>query len=205
MKQALLIFAKNLIYGKVKTRLAATIGNDVALSVYQRLLKHTEAITNYLPVEKMVFYSDYIEKKDIWEHEVYNKQVQSGNDLGERMQNAFAYAFNEGNREIAIIGTDCLELTSAIIMNSFEWLKSNDVVIGPATDGGYYLLAMKKLHYPLFQNINWGTDEVLKQTLSICRQLNLSIYQLPQLSDIDIENDLGEAQKQLLYNKKSQE
>ena len=198
MKQAIIIFAKNLIYGQVKTRLATTIGNDMALSVYQHLLHHTASVVNYLPIDKIVFYSTILEEEDLWNKEVYKKQLQTGNDLGERMRNAFDYAFEQGNKEVAIIGTDCLEITSAIIMNAFAYLKNNDVVIGPASDGGYYLLAMKQAHHPLFQNIEWSTDEVLKMTLAICTQLNLTVHLLPQLSDVDNEHDLSEEQKIIL-------
>lgn len=201
MKQALLIFTKNLIHGQVKTRLAATIGNDMALTVYSHLLQHTASVTNYLPVEKIVFYSDNIEQRDAWSNEVYKKQVQSGNDLGDKMLNAFVYAFGQGNNAVAIIGTDCLQITSAIIMNAFAYLHNHDVVIGPANDGGYYLLAIKQMHHQLFQNIRWSSDEVLKQTLAICNQQNLSVYQLPELSDIDTENDLTEDLRQMLQRK----
>jgi rSAM/selenodomain-associated transferase 1 len=195
MKQAIIIFAKNLIYGQVKTRLAATIGNDSALVIYKRLLQHTESTTKNLPVDKIVFYSTSIEEQDIWNNEVFKKQIQSGNDLGERMQNAFRYAFQHGCMEAVIIGTDCVELTSGIIMNAFASLENNDIVIGPAKDGGYYLLAMKHMHHLLFKNINWSTDKVLKKTLSVCTQLSLTVYLLPELSDVDKEHDLNEEQK----------
>ncbi|MEO8415184.1 MAG: TIGR04282 family arsenosugar biosynthesis glycosyltransferase [Ginsengibacter sp.] len=198
MKKALLIFAKNPIYGQVKTRLAATIGNDNALTVYHHLLQLTASVTTNLPVDKWVFYSNTIEKQDIWNNQVYKKYVQSGQDLGERMENAFAYAFREGNEEVVIIGTDCPELTSAIIMNAFAWLKKYDVVIGPARDGGYYLLAMKQMHPLLFHHINWSTHLVLQQTVAVCENANLSVFQMPELSDIDKENDLSEAQKKML-------
>ena len=82
--------------------------------------------------------------------------------------------------------------------NLDAYLKNNDVVIGPASDGGYYLLAMKQAHYPLFQNIEWSTDEVLRMTLDICTQLNLTVHLLPQLSDVDNEHDLSEEQKIIL-------
>lgn len=203
MKQAIIIFAKNLIYGQVKTRLAATIGNDMALKVYQHLLHHTETVINCLPVEKIVFYSNAIEEQDIWTNEIYKKQVQLGNDLGERMHNAFAYAFHEGNKEVVIIGTDCLELSSTIIMNAFAYLQNHDVVIGPATDGGYYLLALKKMYSQLFQNITWSTNKVLKQTLAICENQNLLVHQLRELSDVDNENDLNDTQKQMPHIKLS--
>lgn len=201
MNQALIIFAKNLIYGQVKTRLAATIGNNMAMAVYRNLLQHTASVTSYLPLEKIVFYSNAVEEQDVWNIKLYKKQLQVGDDLGARMQNAFAYAFGQGNREVAIIGTDCLDLTSALIMNAFARLRNYDVVIGPASDGGYYLLAIKQMNLQLFQNITWSTHEVLKQTLAICNQQNLSVYQLPELSDIDNENDLTEEQKQVLQIK----
>lgn len=190
MKQAILIFAKNLVYGQVKTRLAATMGKDKALAVYRELLAHTKTVTDYLPPDKIVFYSHAVEEQDIWDNSIYKKQVQTGLDLGERMYNAFAYAFDIGNKEVVIIGTDCLEITSAIIMNAFAWLREHDVVIGPASDGGYYLLALKNKHPELFQKISWSTDKVLQQTIAVCNAQYLSVHLLPELSDIDTEMDL---------------
>ncbi len=195
MKHALLIFAKNMVSGHVKTRIAATMGNEAALAVYQSLLSHTIKVTNYLPFDKTVFYSSSIEANDLWNNEIYKKQIQSGSDLGSRMQNAFEHSFEEGNAAVAIIGTDCFEITSAIIMDAFAWLQTHDVVIGPATDGGYYLIAMKQMHRYLFQDIEWSTSEVLKNTLAICDKLNLSFHLLPPLSDVDTEVDLTEEQK----------
>lgn len=193
MKQTVLIFAKNLIHGEVKTRLAATAGNDVAFSVYEQLIKHTVGITSSLPVDKTVFYSKSIEPEDVWDSKIYRKKVQSGNDLGERMRNAFAGVFVEGYEKAAIIGTDCMELNSAIIIDAFACLDKHEVVIGPAKDGGYYLLAMKKLYVELFENINWSTHEVFSQTLEICKRLDLSTHLLPELSDIDDEDDLNKS------------
>ena len=190
MKQALLIFAKNLIYGEVKTRLAATVGNDAAFSVYKELLQYTKEITKDIPADKIIFYSNRIEEEGIWRNENCNKQIQMGNDLGERMQNAFAYAFENEYEEVNIIGTDCFELTSSIINDAFNRLKNYDVVIGPAKDGGYYLLGMKKLYSEIFQNILWSTDRVLQQTIAICKRESLSCHLLQVLSDIDDEKDL---------------
>lgn len=195
MKQALLIFAKNLVSGHVKTRIAATMGSETASAIYKSLLSHTKEVTNYLPVDKTIFYSSSIEVEDLWDNKIYKKQIQSGSDLGSRMQNAFEHSFEEGNAAVGIIGTDCFEITSAIIMNAFAWLKAHDIVIGPATDGGYYLLAMKQMHGELFKDIAWSTSEVLKNTLAICDKLNLSVYLLPQLSDVDTEADLTDEQK----------
>jgi len=190
MKEALLIFAKNIQYGKVKTRLAATIGNEQALFIYRQLIAHTVSITNKLSIDKIIFYSDSIVEKDEWENNIYQKKLQSGNDLGERMKNAFKSSFTGGYQKIIIIGTDCFDLNETIIEKGFGSLKDNDVVIGPATDGGYYLLGIKKFHREIFENIDWSTDKVLKQTIAIANQLNLSVFMLPELSDIDREEDL---------------
>lgn len=191
MKQSLLIFAKNEVFGKVKTRLADTLGNERALDVYQKLLKHTCTITKALPVHKIVFYSDYIEQQDLWSSTQYQKRVQQGEDLGLRMRNAFANVLDEGADRAVIIGTDCPDLSSGIIMEAFDKLNIYDIVIGPAKDGGYYLLAMKGLNSDLFYNIDWSTDLVLKQTLDICKSKKLSVHLLPVLADIDREEDLN--------------
>ena len=189
-KRVVLIFAKNLIHGAVKTRLAETIGNDRAFSVYKELLQHTKEIIKNIIADKIVFYSNNVEEKDIWNDKIFKKQLQSGNDLGERMQKAFDHAFDKGYEEVLIIGTDCFELTTSIINDAFSNLINNDIVIGPAKDGGYYLLGMKKLHGEMFQNIIWSTSLVLQQTLSVCIKQNLSYQLLQCLSDIDNEEDL---------------
>lgn len=190
MKQVLIIFAKNERYGQVKTRLADTTGHEIALSVYRQLLHHTCEVTRELPVKRIVFYSDYIDHDDLWSTTVYDKRVQFGHDLGERMKNAFANVFGEGAAQVVVIGTDCPELTTAIILDAFAHLNRHDVVIGPAKDGGYYLLAMKAVNNDLFRNIDWSTSLVLQQTLAICKQKDLSVFLLPELSDIDNEADL---------------
>lgn len=201
MKRALLIFVKNLIVGRVKTRLAATIGNTAALSVYRQLLIYTEKTVRDLSANKIVFYSVHPEGNDIWDINLYNKQAQTGIDLGERMQNAFSYAFEEGNNAIAIIGSDCLELSAEIIENAFSNLRHYDVVIGPAKDGGYYLLAIKQNHKELFRDIQWSTGEVLQKTIEACDKLKLRTYLLPELSDIDDEDDLKKTGTHITYIK----
>ena len=190
MRQALLIFVKNAVEGKVKTRLAATLGNNVALKVYSQLLEHTKKCTQLLSADKMIFYSEYLEDDDSWNIDVYHKEVQRGNNLGERMENAFEYAFAQGNDQVAIIGSDCFEISSEIIENAFAQLEHCEVVLGPALDGGYYLLGTKSLYRELFCDISWSTDQVLKQTIKCCTKLGLKITTLKELSDIDNEADL---------------
>jgi rSAM/selenodomain-associated transferase 1 len=188
-KQLLIIFVKNAVLGKVKTRLAATVGADKALKIYQVLLQRTYDITLTLPVTKAVYYSDSVEE-DIWNPPFYEKFVQSGADLGERMQNAFAQGFAAGYGQICIIGSDCYELTEQIIQQAFGKLTANDVVIGPADDGGYYLLGMKNLQNAFFSGKVWSTGSVLQDTLNNVKDAGLSVALLPELTDVDEEKDL---------------
>jgi rSAM/selenodomain-associated transferase 1 len=195
-KEALLIFAKNLVEGQVKTRLAASVGNEKAFSVYKQLLQHTVLITQDLPIDKIAFYTDFIEE-EIWKNNFYKKKIQHGNSLGKRMENAFKCSFTAGYEKVIIIGTDCFELNAEIIMSAFANLNKYDVVIGPATDGGYYMLGMKKEYPFLFRNIKWSTDEVFSKSIALCTKNRLSFSLLPELSDIDEEKDLQRYEKQL--------
>lgn len=190
-EQALLIFAKNPEAGKVKTRLAATMGNEAALAIYHQLLLRTASATECLPVDKFVFYSNHIGQEDAWKSKHYFKEVQQGSDLGERMTNAFASIFRKGYDQAVIIGTDCPDLSAGIIMDAFAYLQVHDVVIGPAEDGGYYLLGMKELHQGLFEDVRWSTGTVLHDTISKCAALQLNYHLLAVLRDIDEEKDLG--------------
>lgn len=188
MKNALIIFVRNPVLGKVKTRLAATIGDEKTLMLYKHLLQHTHAITLNLPVTKFVYYADYVNEEDLWNG--FEKRLQQGNDLGERMKNAFAELFEMGFKNICIIGSDCYELSNNTLMYAFEILNSTDAVIGPVTDGGYYVLGMNKPVTDFFSGKEWSTNTVFINTLKDAARLNLLIHQLPMLNDIDTENDL---------------
>lgn len=193
----LIIFVKNQSPGKVKSRLAQTIGNIAALQVYRELLKHTRKITEPLPINKVVFFSDFIEENNFWGSS-YEKQLQAGENLGMRMEQAFKWGFHEGYSQICIIGSDCYELNEQIVMQAFKVLDQKDAVIGPTHDGGYYLLGMQSLHSGLFQNKKWSTDTVASDTINDLRQLGLSWDRLVTLTDVDVEEDLPEALKALL-------
>ncbi|QCR23132.1 TIGR04282 family arsenosugar biosynthesis glycosyltransferase [Pontibacter sp. SGAir0037] len=190
MSRLLMLFVRNPELGKVKTRLAASIGEKQALDVYIRLLQHTRNITRNLAVDKLVYYAERVEEEDLWEKDIYQKQVQPDGDLGEKMQGAFAAAFKEGYTSVMIIGSDCLQLSQAVIEEAFNQLQTHDVVIGPAEDGGYYLLGMNKLYPYLFQDKRWSTEYVFPDTLQDVHQHNLSCFLLPTLSDIDHAEDL---------------
>ncbi len=184
----LLIFTRNPELGKCKTRLAATIGDEAALNSYKFLLDHTVTITKDLKVEKQVHYSEAIWKDDIWDNKLYHKKLQYGKDLGERMENAFKNGFDAGFEKIIIIGSDMYDLSQSDLEEAFEQLNKHDYVLGPAKDGGYYLLGMTSLKVELFQNKDWGTATVLPETMN-----NLEgedIFMLPTKNDIDLYEDI---------------
>ncbi|EZH71625.1 glycosyltransferase [Aquimarina atlantica] len=187
-KNLLLIFTRNPELGKCKTRLAATIGDQAALDIYKFLLQHTVDITKNLNVHKEVHYSVKIRDNDSWNPEVYTKKQQVGDDLGQRMEYAFAAGFANGYQNIIIIGSDMYDLTQKDIENAFLALASHEYVIGPAEDGGYYLFGMKSLNSQVFKNKTWGTETVLKDTLKNIQNKNLKL--LEERNDIDYYEDI---------------
>lgn len=191
MSQALIIFVKNPQLGKVKTRLANAIGPERALKVYEKLLQHTRQITMPVNAKLFVYYGSFVPELDEWPAATYEKRLQLQTDsLGERMLKAFEEVFAEGYEKVAIIGSDCLQLTPAIIEEGYTALGNNDVVIGPAMDGGYYLLGMTKLYPELFYNKIWSTSTVFSETIADTKALGLAVYELTRLSDVDNVGDL---------------
>lgn len=202
MNQALLIFIRNPVLGKVKTRLAKTMGDDKALFIYNQLLSHTHLVTRNLTCDKFLYYSDWVEQNDSWENDRFQKKIQHPGDLGERMAGAFHELFKEGYKKLLIIGSDCMELNEQIISNAFEILNNNEVVIGPSSDGGYYLLGMTAFFPELFLNKQWGSSTVLEDTLKDLSMSKTGVGKLVTLNDIDEEKDLSDSLRQLLsrYN-----
>lgn len=194
-KEALIIFARAPQKGKVKTRLAASVGEDTALAVYKLLLQHTKSVTENLSCDKYVFYADQIPGDDHWGND-YKKLLQLGTDLGEKMRNAFSRLFGEGYLRLVIIGSDCFELTEAILQLAFSLLDQNEMVIGPAQDGGYYLLGMKDGLKDIFNGVEWSTEKVLAQTKSQVLAKGYGHHLLPVLNDVDTIDDLP---KELLH------
>ena len=189
---AIIIFVRNPILGKVKTRLAKTIGDIEALKVYNSLLEHTMQQTENLTCDKFLFYDTIVGQNDIFDNNKYIKKIQTGNDLGEKMENAFQELFQIGYKNIIIIGSDLFDLNTNHIENAFLKMENHEVVIGPAEDGGYYLLGLKKIIPLIFKNKNWGTETVLKQTLENLTTFNVSF--LETLNDIDTFEDLEKHQ-----------
>jgi uncharacterized protein len=196
MKNALIIFIKNPQLGRVKTRLAQTVGNENALSIYQQLLSITRTIV--LPLNRVValhlFYADFINDSDEFDNQLFIKHLQVGSDLGERMQNAFQTVFEIATNAI-IIGSDCPTITPELLMNGFNRLEIYQYVLGACYDGGYYLMGMQKhcflkdKSFFVFEKIHWSTSSVYSETVARLTERDLSLYDLPILSDIDTEND----------------
>lgn len=193
-EKLLIIFVKNPVAGEVKTRLAASIGDMNALQVYKSLLSHTRSVASGVEADRQVWYSSKIDRRDAWESELFEKRLQTGNDLGERMANAFNHGFEQGYERIVIIGSDCAELTAGQIDEAYRQLESNDAVIGPSEDGGYYLLGLTQFQPEIFSGVEWSTSSVLEHTIKIFEQEKLSYKQLEILNDIDDEEDFKKSE-----------
>jgi rSAM/selenodomain-associated transferase 1 len=184
----IIIFARNPKLGCVKTRLAKTIGDFAALETYKILMKHTANVVQKSVVDKIVFYSEFIEKKDVWTKLRCKKAKQSEGDLGAKMQTAFEYAFGLGYKKVVIIGSDVYSLKTEHIDSAFAHLETHDAVIGPAQDGGYYLLGLNFTIPGLFKQKKWGTSSVLEDSLTDLNEFNVIL--LEPLNDIDTYEDL---------------
>ena len=185
---SVIIFIKNPALGKVKTRLAATIGDEAALAVYHKLSQRAREVALALDVPRHLFYSDFIDDNDAWDNALFIKKQQAGQDLGERMHLAFVDTLQTSNKAV-IIGSDCPLLTPQILQLALDQLEHYPFVLGPALDGGYYLLGMQKPTPGLFENIEWSTENVAKITLERMAEIGASCYLLPALPDIDVEED----------------
>tara|TARA_B110000971_G_scaffold221607_1_gene269453 strand:- start:6598 stop:7209 length:612 start_codon:yes stop_codon:yes gene_type:complete len=184
----LLIFTRNPELGKVKTRLAKTVGDETALKIYKFLLQKTRDISSKVTSDKAVYYSVKIRNNDIWDTNSYQKYQQLGEDLGLRMLNAFKNSFDAGYKKVLIIGSDLYDLSTERIDIAFNELDTNDVVIGPAEDGGCYLLGMNTLQENIFKNKDWGTDTVRKDTLVDLK--DKKVHLLSALNDVDVFEDI---------------
>lgn len=193
MNELLIVFCKNPILGKVKTRLAKKVGDNKALEIYKVLLSNALKVARGSSRDFAVYFHDHIDSNDFWRGARY-KQVQKGADIGERMDNAINDGLQKGYDSIVLIGADVYGLTSKIVDEAFEHLISNDVVIGPARDGGYYLIGMKAHNSKIFTLSEWSTPRVLKETLLLVKQEKATYHLVDELNDIDDIHDLKETE-----------
>lgn len=186
-KTLVIIFVKNIKLGKVKTRLAKTIGNQGAFDIYTALVKVTEVATQELTADKRIYFSESIVENQ-WINE--NKYVQNGIDLGARMKQAFKQGFEDGYNRIVLIGSDLPDITATHINQGLDALKDNHAVFGPAEDGGYYLIGLSKMNTSIFDNKPWSETTLLEKTLSELREHHTTFAILDTLNDIDTFKDL---------------
>ena len=182
-----IVFVKNIKLGTVKTRLAKTIGDLGAFEVYSELVKITEKATAQLDIDKRIYFSTAVVDSQ-WIGDF--KTVQNGADLGERMLNAFRDGFDAGYKKIVLIGSDLPDINETHIKKGIEALSENDVVFGPAEDGGYYLIGLSKIKESIFINKPWSQSSLLNETLQELQRLNVSVGTLASLNDIDTYEDL---------------
>lgn len=191
---AVLIFVRAPERGRVKTRLAAGIGAEAALRVYTRLAHHAVAQALALAPEAAVrvcFTPAHAgERVRRWLGEGPTYRPQGAGDLGERLERAFGEAFADGYESVLVIGSDLPDLSTTLLRHALRLLEEREAVLGPARDGGYYLLGLRR-HLPeLFQGIAWSTERVFAQTLARLRAAGIEPALLETLADVDVAADL---------------
>lgn len=189
MENALIIFVRNPEAGKVKTRLAATTGNEEALRIYRFLLEKTRQTALQTNARRLLFYADFIPDQDEWPPIQFEKHLQCPGDLGARMREAFETTFDSGAEKALIIGSDCPDIDGKLLEQAFSALDESDFVLGPSLDGGYYLLGMKTAAAWLFDDMIWSTETVRAITLKRIASRGMTCAVLPELNDIDTEAD----------------
>jgi len=195
-KTTLIVFLKFPEPGKVKTRLAKDVGEERAATIYSNIAKTiVENVVDHDSYKTAIYYDPPGKEEEIQQwigNQTLQYYAQKGNFLGDKISNAFEEVFINGSEYAVIIGSDCVDVSSDTIKEALTLLNENDVVLGPANDGGYYLLGLNKHRTEIFQDIDWSTEQVLNQTIEKILENNLSYRLLKILKDIDNVNDLND-------------
>lgn len=198
----LLIFTRYPQPGRTKTRLIPALGAEAAADLQRQMAEHTLrqvfALCKTTPLSVEVWFAGSslgAEENDLhlmqaWLGPEWVYQVQRGLDLGERLIQAIELAFEQGMQRVVTIGTDCPGLDTVLMQQAFQGLSQSDLVLGPATDGGYYLIGLRQFIPDLFVGIHWGSEMVLQQTIEIAESMGLTISYLDPLTDVDRPEDL---------------
>ncbi|MBE9193198.1 TIGR04282 family arsenosugar biosynthesis glycosyltransferase [Gloeocapsopsis crepidinum LEGE 06123] len=189
----LIVFTRYPEPGKAKTRLIPALGAAEAAQLQRQMTEHTllqvSKCDRSLTVE-VRFADGNLKLMQEWLGHHLNYQPQGEGDLGTKIKHSLAAAFARGSQRVVTIGTDCPGITAELLAMAFHQLHECDLVLGPAIDGGYYLIGVSRLIAELFNNISWGSAAVLQQTQAIAQKLNLSVAMLPPLADVDRPEDL---------------
>ncbi|HEX6371662.1 MAG TPA: TIGR04282 family arsenosugar biosynthesis glycosyltransferase [Longimicrobium sp.] len=194
-RRAVLVFVRAPQPGRVKTRLAAAIGDGAALRIYRRLAEHTLAEARALAADGVALRVHYApadagDAVRAWLGGGPLYLPQADGDLGARMKDAFARAFAGGADRVVIVGSDLPEVSASRLRRAFELLDAHPAVIGPARDGGYYLLGLRRMAGGIFDGMEWSTPEVLERTLERFRAAGVEPAMLEVLADVDTVDDL---------------
>lgn len=194
-KERLIVFTRYPEPGLTKTRLIPALSAQEAATLHRQMTEHTLSKVRELQSQRplsievrftggnLALMQDWLGSDLVYQH-------QGTGDLGVRMARSHQSAARAGIERTVIIGTDCPGLNAELIVQAFGQLHSRDLVLGPAVDGGYYLIGLRCLIPALFSGISWGTAEVLQQTVHIANKLDLSVAYLTQLADVDRPEDL---------------
>ena len=186
--RSLVIFANAPEKGRVKSRIAADLGPDVALTAYKTLAEHAVAAASHVDwCRKTIAYAPNGTGDTMrsWFGDLFDYRAQGDGDLGRRMLAALERAFQDGADRVVLIGVDCPGVTDAIITEAFSRLDAADAVLGPSFDGGYYLIGMKKLQKALFTDIPFGTGDTLQKTLMAARRASIRVSLLEWKRDVN--------------------
>jgi hypothetical protein len=193
-KRIVILFVKLPEKGKVKSRLARDVGEGPALLLYECMVLDAIDMLKRTKIPFRIFFDPPQELAALrsWLGKAYSLLPQTGIDLGERMELAFQLAFDEGAEEAVLIGTDIPALTASVVTDAFGAFKRYDAVIGPANDGGYYLIGFRKKSFTpsLFRTMTWSTDRVFEETLDRLRKAARTVLTLPEYVDVDTRDDL---------------
>ncbi|WP_200975030.1 TIGR04282 family arsenosugar biosynthesis glycosyltransferase [Echinicola sp. 20G] len=188
-EHAIIIFQKNPEPGKVKTKLGEVIGSEKAAEVYEYLLKNTHEVVEKYPADVFVYFQDEVDDRFLLNNH-YHLSLQGQGNIAEKMEQAFAEVLGKGYQKVVIIGSDCLELNADILDEAFEALSYQDLVVGPAQDGTFYLLGMKELYSELFRDKDWEVQSVVSEILSDAKSLKLNVHKMRMLFDVEQYEDL---------------
>lgn len=195
-KECLILFTRYPEPGKTKTRLIPLLGAEGAATIQRQMTEQKLAEVNQLltfyPLSVEVYFAggnEQLMQEWLGLNWVYRRQ--SEGNIGDRMASAFQASFAAAMKAVVLIGTDCPELNAPLMAEAFQLLGQHDLVLGPALDGGYYLIGLRRFIPEIFTGIPWSTAEVLQQTITIAQKLGLAVAKLPLLSDVDRPEDLS--------------
>ena len=189
MKVCVVIFGREPVPGEVKSRLSAGVGAEPAARIYAVLLEHTLENAGASGGRVVLSLADV--PRGTWALDLdVAVEVQRGRDLGDRMTDAFNRRFSEGEERVVVVGSDCPWFRAAHVARASAMLGGRDAVLGPATDGGYWLIAQRSPGLPIFARIPWSSPDTLEHTRRRIASLGGTWSEIEELADIDTADDL---------------